>query len=195
MADRSALLAELADQRRLRGAAVIDGLPFDATRIAEIATELDIVEDVELAEIHNDLAIAAAARNLFATNQRHRIVVANQERMSALDAAESGCRTLAAAIKRYLAAHQVIAASGARLGLDVPVPISGRTPAILVSCLIGEALREVAPEGGHIGNLELPRWPAVERPATWRAADAAADAAVQYLLESPAPVEFQGEHQ
>jgi hypothetical protein len=194
MTNRPALLAELADQRRLRGAAVIDGQPFDATRIAEIATELDIVEDVELAEIHNDLAIAAAARQMFVNARRHEIVVADQERMAALDAAESGCRTLAVAIKRYLTAHQTIAASGARLGLDVPIPISGRTPAILISCLIGETLREVAPEGGHIGNLELPRWPAVERPATWRAADAAADVAVKYLLETESPI-ISGEFQ
>jgi hypothetical protein len=195
MTDRNALLAELADQRRLRGAAVIDGLPFDASRIAEIAVELDIVEDVELAEQHNDLAIAAAARNMFVLARRHEVVVADQERVAALDAAEAACRSLAVAVKRYLAAHQALAASGARLGLDIPIPITGRTPAILVSCLIGETLREVAPEGGHIGNLELPRWPAVERPASWRAADAAADVAVKYLLESPAPVEFQGEHQ
>lgn len=186
-ADRPALLAELVEQRRLRGDALLAGEPFDDAVLDAIDRELERAEDSEGAARRPDLAAAAEARQAFVAARRHEIVVADIERIAALEAAESGCRTLAAAIKRYLEAHRVIAAAGARLGLDVPIPISGRTPAILVSCLIGETLREVA-ESGHIGNLELPRWPAVERPATWRAADAAADVAVKYLLETESPI-------
>ncbi len=193
-ADRPALLAELVEQRRLRGDALLAGEPFDDAVLDAIDRELERAEDSEGAARRPDLAAAAEARQAFVAARRHEIVVADIERIAALDAAESGCRTLAAAIKRYIDAHRTIAAAGARLGHDVPIPIAGNSPAIMLSQLIGETLREVAPEGGRIGNLALPRSPVVERPATWRAADAAADAAVKHLLETPSPV-IQGEHQ
>jgi hypothetical protein len=192
MVDRAELLAEHTELRRERGVAAIDDQPFNGLRLVEIEEALDVAEDREAEQRRRELAAAAEARRVFVARHQSDIVTAEANRREAFVRAEVAAKALAWEIGLYLAASASIAASAHQLELDVPLSISGRTPAIGLSHLLADVLRAASPEANRLGEMDLPRGP--HNYATWAEADEGAQRAVAAILAAPSPItsgEFQ----
>jgi hypothetical protein len=172
---RDELLTKMGNLRAQRGAAVLDGRPFDVTALSTVSAALEAQDDAEAETLRRERAAAAQA-----AAERHGRLVADvasvdTARMASLAAAQEAAHAMVTHLGHYRHASAQLVALARGAGAPVPMSITWLMLARRLGSMIGAALKVIASGPNALGNLEWHSdgldhsdWLATERRASAR---------------------------
>src|SRR5579872_4563609 len=99
---RADLIAERDALRAKRGAAALDGKPFNSSRLGEIEAELAALDDADAEAERRRAGAAIDTKALLARALRLKLAARDEERLAALAAAETAAEQMVEALKTFL---------------------------------------------------------------------------------------------
>jgi hypothetical protein len=169
---RAQLRALDEQHRRARGAALLDGVRFDATPLAAVRQELEALEDAEAEASRRQATAAEQARAGHVASVRERVATIDAARVAALGAAEQAAVQMVAALAEYRAGCAAITNETRGLGAAVPASLLPRAVDQRIGSMLAGALFEIRSDQYSLGELEWHR-PMIAPVADWPAADRA----------------------
>ena len=174
---------ELAELRRARGAAALDGKPFDASRLTAIEAELAAAEDAEAESARRSHHAHEQTEDNWHSDLLARVDTLSAERTEALGRAEKACRDMAAAIKDFKDATKSLLTVSGRLGASAPLQFDVSPTERMLGRLIAGVLRTVSRSGAGFGDIKWFTIPP-EASGSWTDLDRAATGPIIKLLKA-----------
>lgn len=153
---RTEAAAKLDMLRRERGAAVLDGIEFDASAITAAESEIDALDAAEAEETRRIRESAAMARREQRAAQREKLAVVADQRLDAIRQAEAACKVLADALGAVVARSSDAAALIRSLGFIVPSTLSEADVTLRASIRIAAAMRALTGYRRKFGAITFP---------------------------------------
>lgn len=152
---RDDISARLEELRRNRGAAKLDGRPFDSTAIAALEIELEAMDEAagELARRERDEA--AKQLTSFLEACRAELVHSNDKRMDAVRKAEKALEEFGVAVRDVMKHAEMMTATCRNMGVPTPSGFTTQEHAQRISHFVALVLREMS-HPYRFGRINLP---------------------------------------
>lgn len=159
---RNDALSRLESLRRRRGAAILDGTPFDDGEVIAAEQEVDALAQAEVESVRRERNDEAVRLAEIATALSDALAEKEEKRLAAISRAENGARALIAGLADALNAAEETRELAGRLGKPVPAKLDG---AAMASRLSQRLVAVLSTLPGH-----RYRFGAVEWRSCWRSA-------------------------
>lgn len=169
IARREQLKARAENLRRARGAALLEGKPFDDAKIRSVQSEVDALDDAEREATRRDAEEAANAALTRRTAARSRLAETETERLAAVGALEKAAREMGESLRRVLSLSADISAAARGLGFARPAVLDRGEVERRLSRYIASVL--ASPPTWSMGVLEWGSLPPT--PDDWKEAERA----------------------
>ena len=187
--DHTALASRIAELRAKRGAAQLDGQPFnDAAALAEAEASLAALEDAEAEASRRGAERQRQADAARDAGLRSKVDLAMLDYFKAITAAEEATRTLAASVKAALTAADAVsrAANEFQHGA-APLVLSKQSVLLRLSRMISNSLREIDGQSSF-GQIELATDAIMGPPANWSVTEQRALGGSVASIFAPPPI-------
>lgn len=151
---RQDALARLETLRRRRGAAVLDGTPFEDGEIVEAEHEIDALAQAEVEAVRRERDEEAARLAEISRSLGEDIAGMEEVRLAAIARAEQGARELVAGLGAALEASADMRGLARQLGMPVPAKLDGPAMASRLSQRLVAILSTLPGHSYRFGAVE-----------------------------------------